>query len=247
MTQVEVMAFLQERANPNTVRIYRRHGVMGACFGIKYSDLESLTKKLKMNHTLACGLWSTGIHDPRVLATKIANPDEATAEELQTWIEGCDNYVLTDAVAVFAARSPYAMALARRWSQDKREWIGSAGWLVFSALIQSGKVDAELAVQLLAEIETRIHGAANRMRHSMNSTLISVGGHIESLREEAIAAAKRIGPIDVKHGETGCKTPEAVAYIGRMAERNAARAQAAGGRTKARAAAGAARAAKTAH
>jgi len=28
-----------------------------------------------------------------------------------------------------------------------------------------------------------------------------------------LAAAKRIGKVEVDHGETGCKTPDAAAYI----------------------------------
>jgi hypothetical protein len=33
------------------------------------------------------------------------------------------------------------------------------------------------------------------------------------LRDEAIAAARRIGKVEVDHGDTDCKTPDAVEYI----------------------------------
>lgn len=33
------------------------------------------------------------------------------------------------------------------------------------------------------------------------------------LEKIAIAAAVRIGPVEVDHGETACKAPEAVSYI----------------------------------
>lgn len=34
-----------------------------------------------------------------------------------------------------------------------------------------------------------------------------------ALRKKAIEAAKRIGKVEVDHGETYCKTPDAVPYI----------------------------------
>jgi hypothetical protein len=35
-----------------------------------------------------------------------------------------------------------------------------------------------------------------------------------------LAAAARIGPVEVDHGETGCKTPDAAAYIKRGSDRH---------------------------
>ena len=34
--------------------------------------------------------------------------------------------------------------------------------------------------------------------------------------KKAIASAKRIGKVDVEHGETNCQTPDAIAYIARL-------------------------------
>ena len=47
----------------------------------------------------------------------------------------------------------------------------------------------------------------------MNRALIAIGRRTPPLRRAATAAAKRIGPVEVDHGETGCKTPDAVAAI----------------------------------
>ena len=33
------------------------------------------------------------------------------------------------------------------------------------------------------------------------------------LEKKATAAARRIGKVEVDHGETGCNTPDAIAYI----------------------------------
>ena len=55
----------------------------------------------------------------------------------------------------------------------------------------------------------------------MNSALIQIGARNAALKRQAIAAATRIGTVEVDHGETGCKTPEAVGYIEKMWARKA--------------------------
>ena len=51
----------------------------------------------------------------------------------------------------------------------------------------------------------------------MNSALIGIRNR--ALEQKALAAAKRIGQVEVDHGETGCKTPDAAAYIRKAVER----------------------------
>ena len=67
--------------------------------------------------------------------------------------------------------------------------------------------------EYLEAIESRIHSSKNRVKHSMNGALISIGLRSARLRKKALDAARRIGKVDVDHGETGCKTPDAVAAI----------------------------------
>ena len=58
----------------------------------------------------------------------------------------------------------------------------------------------------------------------MNGALISIGGSNPALQKKALAAAGRIGKVQVDHGDTGCKTPDAASYILKMAERRSAKA-----------------------
>jgi hypothetical protein len=72
---------------------------------------------------------------------------------------------------------------------------------------------------VLATIEKEIHRSPNWARRAMNGALISIGVAKPTLRKKAIDAAKRIGKVEVDHGETSCKTPEAVAYIDKASKR----------------------------
>jgi hypothetical protein len=75
------------------------------------------------------------------------------------------------------------------------------------------------AEKVLATIEKKIHSSPNWARYAMNGALISIGVFKPTLRERATAAAKRIGKVEVDHGETYCKTPDAVLQLEKASRR----------------------------
>lgn len=61
----------------------------------------------------------------------------------------------------------------------------------------------------LEEIETSIQASPNAQRYAMLHALIAIGCRSAALRKAVTAAAKRIGRVEIDHGDTACKTPEA--------------------------------------
>jgi 3-methyladenine DNA glycosylase AlkD len=195
-------------------KVYARHGVTGAMFGVSYASLGKLARELQGQHELALELWASANHDARILATMIADPARLGARELGRWVRSLDNYVVTDAFAKLAARSPAGRKEALRWLADRGEWVSTAGWSTLCWSLQAGSTPEEAELRgHLRTIEKRIHAAKNRTRHAMNSALIGIGVGSPALRAEALAAAERIGPVEVDHGATGCKTPDAAQCI----------------------------------
>ena len=211
-----VLTELQKLGKPNTIKIYTRHGVTGPCYGVNYRDLKPLVKKIGRNHEVALGLWDSGVHDARVVATMIAEPEKMTRTEVERWVSDCTNYVITDAVAGVAAKMPDGLEMARSWIEQDGEWTTTAGWNVVAASGPQGKLTAAEVDGMLEKIERGIHTQPNRTRHAMNNVLIGIGGYVDDLRPRVLAVAKAIGTVHVDHGETGCKTPDASAYIAKM-------------------------------
>jgi 3-methyladenine DNA glycosylase AlkD len=210
---------LRAKGKPSAAKIYAKHGVTGETCGVPYADLNALAKKIGTDHTLALALWKTKLHDARVLATKVAAPERMSKTEITSWLADCEYYGISDAVSSIAVKVPGAEKLAREWASKKNEWTAAAGWNVYAALALEGQIDAKEGKKLLTEIKKDIHAAKNRVRHSMNGTLIALGGSMPELREAALAAAKSIGKVVVDHGDTGCVTPDAAGYIQKMAAR----------------------------
>jgi hypothetical protein len=108
---------------------------------------------------------------------------------------------------------------------SKSEWVERAGWSLLSVLtLKDGTLEDSDLEPFLGRIERDIHGAKNRVRDAMNSALISLGAREGALGDKALAAARRIGKVEVDHGETSCETPEAAGSILKLRAHRAAKA-----------------------
>jgi 3-methyladenine DNA glycosylase AlkD len=210
----EVMRALEACGTAQNRKVYARHGVSGAMFGVSYANLYAWQKKLKTNHALAEQLWATGNHDAQVLATLIADPKQLTAKQADDWAKSLDNYPIGEMFARFIANTPLLEAKAKQWHKAKSEWTSAVGWTLVAhlALHPPDVPDAYFAPYLQA-IERDIHTNKNRVRHEMNGALIAIGLRNAELEKLALAVAKKIGKVEVDHGATNCKTPDAAEYI----------------------------------
>ena len=220
MNLQEAMQQLQEMGTAQNRKVYARHGVRENMFGVSYANLNKLAKTARKDHSLALELWNTGNHDARVLATMVADPAQAGESLLDQWLADLDSYVITDAFSGFAGKTGMAQVKGEEWIGSDEEWPGRAGWHLVSHLAMKDQElpDAYFAGHL-ATIEGEIHARKNRVRDAMNNALIAIGIRNGALEEQALAAAARIGKVEVDHGETGCKTPDAADYIRRTLER----------------------------
>ena len=214
MTKTEVMKELRANGSAQTRKIYRRHGATGDLFGVSYAFLGKMKRKIKTDQKLAEQLWATGNYDARNLATMIADPSSMTAADLQSWAKGLEDHHSAAALSNVAADAASAKGTMEKWIASKYEMIACAGWHTLASIArQVNDLDDAYFQRHLEKIETRIHHSDNWVRYAMNNALINIGVRNSKLEKVAIAAARRIGPVEVDHGETSCKTPEAVSYI----------------------------------
>ncbi len=226
-TDTQVLQELEALGKEQTRKTYRRHGVGANQYGVSYGDLGKLKKRLKTDHTLAVQLWASGNHDARILALMIADPAQADAATLDIWVHDLDNYVISDALSSYVSASPLARELAEQWIQSGDEWIAATGWNVFAHLaMQDQSLPDGYFEPYIARIERDLHASKNRVRHSMNNAVIAIGVRSDALEGQAVAAAARIGKVVVDHGQTNCKTPDAIAYIAKTKAHRAQKEQA---------------------
>lgn len=214
MTFGEVMARLEEMGTAQNRKIYARHGVPDPMYGVSFANIEKLARRAGVDQPLAERLWASGNHDAQILATRVADPARFGRRDLDLWARALSSYVLTDAFSALVGRTAHVRAKAEAWGRARGEWKGQAGWnLVAYLALHDEDLDDAYFADRIDQIEAEIHDRPNRVRHAMNSALIAIGLRNPALERRAVEAARRIGPVEVDHGETSCTTPDAAAYI----------------------------------
>lgn len=234
MTSREVLRELQKLGTEQNRKIYRRHGAGDKVYGVSWANLGVLKKKIRVDHDLALELWASGNHEARLLATMIADPARLDARVLDAWVKQLDNNPMADAFADLASKTSLAWKKMQAWTGASGEWVGRAGWRILTHLAnpESQIADAEFDPYLRI-IEREIHSRKNYVRGAMNMALVSIGVRNEALRKRALEVAAKIGKVEVDHGETGCKTPDAAAYIEKTMARRAGKKKTAASKAKA--------------
>lgn len=227
MDVTAALGALAAAGSEQTRKTYLRHGAPEPLFGVLFSRLRDLARQIGTDHDLALALFANGNTDARTLATLVADParlDPATAD---AWA-ATPYHVLSDLVAQVVARSPIALDRMAAWVASPDEYTARCGWSVMAQLATHDRDVPDAAfTPYLSIIERRIHAAPNRTREGMNGALIAIGGRSDTLSTPAIAAARRIGPVTIDHGDTACQTPFAPDYISKMRSRAASRSPAA--------------------
>ena len=210
----EAMRALERAGSAQTKKTYLRHGAREPLFGVSFATLKTLAKRIGVDQELARALWGTGNHDARTLAVKVADPGQMTSAELDRWASDTRARMCCGYVAMLAAEGAHAAAKAEQWLGSSAAALPSAGWTLVGhmALLDETKPD-DWFLGRLAEIEEEIHDAPNEQREAMNGAVIAIGCRNAALRKAATAAAKRIGKVNVDHGDTACKTPDAAQTV----------------------------------
>jgi 3-methyladenine DNA glycosylase AlkD len=210
----QIMQALKAAGTEQTRKTYARHGYPADTYGVSFADLKKLAKNLDGDQGLARQLWATGNGDACTLATMIADPEQTTAKELDAWVKTVRFAALAQMLARYVADTKFARAKADEWIQSPNEFIAETGYHVLSLLaVRDEDLPDKYFEGHLKTIESSIQTAPNRTRYGMNQAVISIGVRNPKLTKLALAAAKRIGKVEVDHGDTACKTPDAAAYI----------------------------------
>ena len=93
MTVNEIIQFFEANSTQKNIDGMKRFGISSdKMYGIPKPLMKDLAKKIKKDHELALKLWSTGIHDARVLCAFIDDPKLVTEEQINRWVKDFDNW-----------------------------------------------------------------------------------------------------------------------------------------------------------
>lgn len=194
-TKAAVLQELKSLADPRVRAKMEYFGVrVPNAHGISAPVLHALAKQIGRSHALALELWTTGIHEARILATLIGKSEKVTAPEMERWARDFDSWDVVDAACCYLyAQAKPAWSRTAAWSRRPEEFVKRAAFSLMAYLSYKDKVakDARFR-ECLRIIEREAWDERNFVRKAVNWALRNIGKRNLRLNREAIRASERI-------------------------------------------------------
>jgi len=197
----EILKRLQSLADPNAVEGMARFGINPKnTYGVSIPNLRVIAKEAGRNHSLAEQLWSSGIHEARILAGMIEDPKMVTEKQMDSWVKAFDSWDVCDQVCSnLFDKTPFAHQKAFEWSKRNEEFVKRAGFVLMATLaVHDKKAKDEVFLKFLPLIERESTDDRNYVKKAVNWALRQIGKRSIKLNEAAIEAAKKIQELDSK-------------------------------------------------
>ena len=199
MTYQHILRTLKSHYKPENIEGMARFGIVTKkAYGVPAPALRKLAREIGKDHALAQRLWSSGIHDARVLAALIDDPAEVTEEQMESWAADFDNWGVCDACCGnLFDKTGFAYRKAVEWSRRDEEFVKRAGFALMACLVvHDKKADDRQFERFLPIIEREATDDRNFVKKAVNWALRQIGKRNLRLNRKAIERAERIRALD---------------------------------------------------
>jgi len=199
MTAQEIISYLKKHSNFRDRAGMTRFGINPKfALGVRVPVLRSLAKKIGKNHQLAQDLWKTKIHEARILASMIDEPEKVTAKQMDKWIKAFNSWDLCDQCCMnLFDKLPLAWKKAGDWTKRKKEFEKRAGFSLMACLAWHDKnAKDEDFIKFFPLIKKYSTDSRNFVKKAVNWALRQIGKRNKNLRIKTIKFAKEIQKID---------------------------------------------------
>ena len=195
LTAESILAELRSLANPENVVGMARFGINSEnTLGISIPALRAIARRTGKNHALAQELWSSGIHEARILACFIDSPKQVTPEQMESWASEFDSWDVCDqCCSNLFDKTPFAYQKAGEWSGREEEFVKRAGFVLMAALaVHDKKAEDSKFTPFLPMIIRESDDERNFVKKAVNWALRQIGKRNKNLNALAISTAREI-------------------------------------------------------
>jgi len=192
---------MKSLSDPEAVEGMARYGINPEkAYGISIPNLRRIAKETGKDHSLAQKLWSSGIHEARILASMIDDPQQATQEQMESWVREFNSWDLCDqCCSNLFEKTDFAIKKAVEWSSREEEFVKRAGFVLMARLaVSDKKAEDSLFEGFFPLIKREAVDMRNFVKKAVNWALRQIGKRNPRLNAKAIEVAKGIQKIDSK-------------------------------------------------
>ena len=195
MTVDELLTRLRALADPARLAGMARYGIATEhAYGVTVGELRALAKEIGRDRDLAAALWSSGVHEARILASLLDDPARVDDAQVERWAAGFDSWDLCDQVCQnLFRRSPHAWDKAVEWTARPEPLVGRAGFALMAGLaVAAERADDDRFEAFLRAVAERADDDRPLVRKGASWALRQIGKRSPGLHERAIATAEQL-------------------------------------------------------
>lgn len=165
--------------------------------GISIWEIRKIAKETGRSHRLAGELWRSGIHEARILAGFVEEPEKVTEQQLERWVKSFDSWDVVDQVSELFVKTPFARKKIREWSMRDEEFVKRTAFTLIAELAwhDKGMSDSEFE-RFFPVIKRGAVDERNFVKKAVNWALRNIGKRNRTLNARAIQVAKEIQRMD---------------------------------------------------
>ncbi|MEM6958336.1 MAG: DNA alkylation repair protein [Myxococcota bacterium] len=161
-----------------------------SALGVTMPQVRALARRCGRSHALARELWSTEIHEARLLAALVDEPAAVTVRQMNAWAADFADWSLCD-TACFSLfdRTPHALGRIDAWSKGTKLYVKRAAFatlwglarhdkgapddvfLQLEPVLRQGALDQRDHVQKAVDMAMRTIGCRNAALHAFIQSL----------------------------------------------------------------------------
>ncbi|MGD2098124.1 MAG: DNA alkylation repair protein [Desulfobacterales bacterium] len=197
----DVIAELKSLGDPESAAGMAKYGIKSdRALGVSIPKLQGMAKKIGTSRKLAGQLWSSAIHEARILACMIEDPQQLTEAQLERWVKEVDSWDLCDQCCNrLFSKTAFGRQKAIAWSQRPEEFVKRAGFVLMAVLAVHDKEATDRKFEpFLKRIQKEASDGRHFVKKAVNWALRQIGKRNPALNRKAVAVAE-----DLRRLESG--------------------------------------------
>ena len=189
-----VIGDLREQADPSRKAGMARVGIdVSRALGVSMPNIRAIAKACGVDHTLALGLWKTGIHEARILATLVADPEALTEVQRERWALDITSWDLCDSAADLFGRTPSQADVIRAWARRPEAFVKRCAFsMIARRSVWAKQAPDREFLGYLPLIRRAATDDRNEVKKGVSWALRQIGKRNRALHSAAIDEAERI-------------------------------------------------------
>lgn len=189
-------------ADPGNVAGMARYGISSVgTLGVPVSTLRGIDRELRplrgarpeVVHEVASALWTSGVHEARILAGIIDVPALVTPRQADAWVADLDSWDTCDQLQKLFAATPFAYGKAGEWAAADPEFTRRAGLVLMATLAVHDKLAPdERLVEFLPLVAAGAPDGRNAVKKAASWALRQIGKRSATCHGAAVHAGEEI-------------------------------------------------------